>query len=101
MAGLGDGTVRLMTQDERRERGAFAGCEAYVVNVQLDHGLSEDIILIRAYDIWTDTFPCRAFSPQQWREAQERMRKPIADRRALPPDGPSVGCDVPGGGACD
>ena len=28
-------------------------------------------------------------------------KPPKLDRRALPPDGPSVGADVPGGGACD
>ncbi len=100
---MSNGTVRLLTPDERRERRVnWPGAEMYVINLQMDHGLSEDIVLLRAYDIYTDTFPCRAFSPLQLHEALGRLNPtvtPVADRRALPPDGPDIGADVPGGGA--
>ncbi len=66
------GGCRTMTNDERSARGVPKGCEAYLVTLPSEaDGLHEDVLLLRDYQINTDTYTCRAFSPQQWKEATE------------------------------
>ena len=95
------GACVTMTDGERRELGVPLGVKAYLVTC--DDDPRERIILLRCYDIQTDTWPCRAFSPQQWERTTpahtHRDGTPKRNRRALQPDGPDVGADVPGGGA--
>lgn len=73
-----------MTDDERRVRKVPNGVEAYLVTLDIAH--TDEIILMRGYDVYTDTHPCRAFSPLQW-------------KTSTAPPAPDIGPDVPGGGA--
>ena len=87
-----------MTHAERATRRVPSGVEAYRVTLDIPH--SEEIMLLRVYDISNDDFLVRAFTPRQWEAVKNMMHDWRDDVNGdIAADGPDVGADVPGGGA--
>ena len=76
------GTCRELSLEDRREWRVPAGCEAYFIRLPdaaQEMRSDEQIILLRQYDIYTDTWPVRAFSRHQWEEANKAWTQDTRD----------------------
>ena len=72
-------TIRQMTDQERRDRKVPGGVDAFIVILP---PVPDEVILLRGYDIQTDTHPVRAFSPREWTLATEGATAFFKDEKA-------------------